>query len=58
MKVKFLKHHVHHKAGEEAEIPEDIAAYLIKCRVVTVENETPEETEKKLNKKLKAAKKK
>ena len=59
MKVKFLKKHTGHKPDDEAEIKDSVATYLIKLRVVApVDEETPEVTEKKLTKKLKAAKKK
>lgn len=58
MKVKFLKQHSGHKPGEEAEIKDSVAKYLLKLRVVTIETPTDEELEKSLTKKLKAKKKK
>ena len=58
MRVKFLKKHTGHKAGEYAELKDSVASYLLKLRVVTVDTPTDEELEKDLTKKLKATKKK
>ena len=59
MKVKIIKHHLHYKPNDEVELDEGIAGYLMKVRVATpVNDESPEDTEKKLAKKLKSAKKK
>lgn len=58
MKVKFLKHHLKYKIGDEAEIEDSVAGYLIKVGVATVETPSDEVIEKNLTKKLKAAKKK
>ena len=56
MRVKFLRKHRNWNEGEEYDVPENIAAYLIRTGVATIEEETPEATEKKLTKKLKAKK--
>lgn len=58
MKVKFLKKHSGHNPGDEAEIKDSVANYLLKLRVVTVETPTDADLEKSLTKKLKTAKKK
>ena len=58
MKVTFIKRHLEYKPGDEAELDEGIAGYLIKVKVATIETPTDEELEEKLNKKLKAKKKK
>lgn len=58
MEVTFLKDHLQWKAGEKADVAENLANYWILTRVATIESETPEAIEKKLNKKLKSAKKK
>jgi len=59
MKVKIIKHHLHYKPNDEVELDDGIAGYLMKVRVATpVNDETPEDTEKELAKKLKSAKKK
>lgn len=58
MKVKFIKHHLHHKPDDEVEIDDNVAAYLLKVGVATIETPTDEEVHKKLTKKLKATKKK
>ncbi len=34
MKIKFLKQHIDFKTGEEADLPEDLCKYLIRCGVV------------------------
>lgn len=59
MKVKYLKQHSGHNPGDEGEVKDSVARYLIKVGVlVPVEQEAPEAIEKKLTKKLKSAKKK
>lgn len=57
MLVTFLKHHVKWREGEEVDLPEETALYLIRCRVVTVRT-GEKDVEDILNKKLKSAKKK
>lgn len=58
MKITFIKDHLNWKIGDEADLEEGIAGYLIKVKVATIEGETQEATEEKLTKKLKTAKKK
>ena len=58
MRVKFIKAHTGHKAGEYAEVKDSVANYLLKLRVVTIDTPTDEELEKGLTKKLKATKQK
>lgn len=59
MKVKFLRKHSGHQPGDEGEIKDGVARYLVKVGVVVpLDDEHPEVTEKKLAKKLKAKKKK
>ena len=56
MKVTFLKDHLSHREGDNVELEEDLAAYLLRVGVVTIEGPEDEEMEEKLTKKLKAAK--
>ena len=58
MKVKFLKHHLRHKPGDEVDIDDNIANYLLKVGVATIETPSDEVIKESLNKKLKAVKKK
>jgi hypothetical protein len=55
MKVVFLKPHLDWNPGQEVEMDDGIAAYLIKTGVATNEEADPEEIEKTLHKKLKAS---
>lgn len=57
MKVIFLKQHLEYNPGDEADIDEGIAEYLLKVGVVSTEETNNEEVEKTLVKKLKAVKK-
>ena len=58
MKIKYLKKHHHHQPGEEAEIKDSVARYLIKIRVATGETVEDKDIEKTLSTKLKSTKKK
>jgi hypothetical protein len=58
MKVIFIKQHLEWNPGDEVELDEGIAGYLLKVGVVTTEQTDDEAVEKTLVKKLKAAKKK
>lgn len=59
MKLKYLKRHHNRKPGDEAEVKDSVARYLIKVGVaIPLEQESAEVLEKKLTKKLKSTKKK
>jgi len=58
MKIKYLKQHHHHKPGEEAEIKDSVARYLLKVGVATVETVDDKAIDKTLSSKLKSTKKK
>lgn len=59
MKVRFVKQHLHWNAGNEEDLPEGIAAYLIAVKVATIEDPPDDKAiEKQLTKKLTAKKKK
>lgn len=58
MKITFIKDHLNWNVGDEADLDEGIAGYLIKVKAATIEGEASETTEEKLTKKLKTAKKK
>lgn len=53
MKVKFLKDHLRHRAGEVSDIIDDAANYFIKCNVAIpyVEEPKPEAPKKTAPKK-------
>ena len=58
MKIKFLKNHLNHKPGDEADVSDSLARYLLKVGVATVETVDDEAIDKTLSGKLKSTKKK
>jgi hypothetical protein len=58
MKVTFIKQHLDWNIGDEAELNDDLANYLLRVGVVSTEVPDDEAIEKTLTDKLKKAKKK
>ncbi len=57
MEITFLKDHLNFKENETVEIPDNIALYLLRCRVATVLTDG-KEIDDTLTGKLKKTKKK
>jgi len=57
MTITFLKDHKKYKADETAEVPDNTAFFLLRCRVATIKAKDEKTIEKALNKKLKSTKK-
>ena len=57
MLVTFLKNHKQYKEGQEADIPESTAMFLIRCKVATVKADETK-IDKTLTAKLKSTKRK